>query len=248
MPDKTAWVFGASGTLGRALVERLLRNEIRVVAFVNKKQIEDIPDELQSLLTVTALDLSSTFAVYNYLNSSFESLKEPNDIFFCARGKLMPDTQLTTSESIDQVLDDYQISFLSPFIVSQFSISKYSNLRTITFVSSQYALVGQNPCLYEIPDSAISSTYSASKSAVVAAARNLAITAAKKGVYVNTISLGGIRESAGEELVKKIESWIPSGRMISASDAADFLYSVSQQAPLGLVGSNLVLDMGWIIQ
>jgi NAD(P)-dependent dehydrogenase (short-subunit alcohol dehydrogenase family) len=137
------------------------------------------------------------------------------------------------------------ISVLSPTIISLKLIDTSRRLKRIIFLSSQYAQVAQIPSLYDKPELALSSVYSALKGAVLSLARALSIGAIAKGINVNVFTVGGIRESTGEILAQRIEEKIPSSGMLSAPEVARAIVHISEVFGLGMVGSNVVIDGGW---
>lgn len=90
--------------------------------------------------------------------------------------------------------------------------------------------------------------YSASKGAINAFTKALAKELAPSGIAVNAIAFGAIDTAmnshlSSEEKLLLIEE-IPSGRMATAKEAAEFIVSVAQSNPY-LTGQILTFDGGW---
>jgi NAD(P)-dependent dehydrogenase (short-subunit alcohol dehydrogenase family) len=246
MQGRLSWVFGASGILGTALVEELLEKDYSVIAFVHSST--SVGYHTNSKVNVIAIDLNLVDeAVFVVANTATE-YGRPHSIFFCSRGEVIADSQLEDFGAFDQIISDYKIAVLSPIVISHHAITHFDSLHAIVFVSSQYAIVGQDSSIYENPSQSISTSYCSHKGAIISAARNISIQAAKKEVFVNTVTLGGLLESTDPRLRFEIEKRLPSAKMLTARRAASFILGISEQSSCGLVGENVVLDMGWTIQ
>lgn len=250
MQDRIAWVFGASGKLGLNLVNCLLEKNYHVVAFVHQNLSIEFNDKYgvrHSNVSVCSVDLIDSNKILDKVNAIAREFGEPFSIFFAARGIVVPDSQLINNIPILKILEDYQISVLSPVIIANYSIINYQRLKSVIFVSSQYATLAQDSGLYSSPENSLSSLYCAHKAAILSAGRNLAAQAASKGVHVNSILLGGLVESTDEALRDRIELRLPSKKMLTSLQAASAIVQLSEVSLQGLIGSNIVLDLGWSI-
>ena len=249
MHDRIAWVFGVTGLMGRAIAQELARTNTRVVGFSRTKlKHPDDPITQIENLEIVVCDLTLLDSIKTILEEAGRKFGNPNSIYFCARGKVITNQMILEENCKDNSLNDYLISVYSPILISLFALDAFTHLRDIVFLSSQYSLVGQKPELYEDASKALSALYSSNKGAVISGARSLAILGAKKGVHVNVFSLGGLAESTSPSLQKTIESEIPTGRMMNAAAVAESIVKITALSRTGLVGSNIVIDMGWTIQ
>jgi NAD(P)-dependent dehydrogenase (short-subunit alcohol dehydrogenase family) len=120
-----------------------------------------------------------------------------------------------------------------------------TTLETVTLVSSQYALVAQDPSLYSDPESQLSSIYAAVRGGIISGARSLGVLAARKGIKVNSLVLGGIKETANKELQSVINSRLPNGSMLLARNACEWLLFLASDKSDGAIGSPIIVDNGW---
>jgi len=139
-----------------------------------------------------------------------------------------------------------QINSLAAFEFSrQLSLKKYGNLPDISlvFISSVVGIVGNMG----------HSGYSASKGALIAAAKSMAVELAPKKIRVNTISPGHMRdtimsikwESEADEnaIQKKIDAHpLGLGEAIDVANAAIYLLS---SASKWVTGENIIVDGGY---
>lgn len=90
--------------------------------------------------------------------------------------------------------------------------------------------------------------YSASKGGVNAFTKALAKELAPSGISVNAIACGAIDTEMNSRLSpeerQQLEYEIPSGRMGSAAETAELIYSITVSTPY-LTGQIITLDGGW---
>jgi NAD(P)-dependent dehydrogenase (short-subunit alcohol dehydrogenase family) len=87
--------------------------------------------------------------------------------------------------------------------------------------------------------------YSASKSGIINLTRYLAVYWAKKGVRVNSLTIGGVFNHQEPAFIEEYCKRIPIGRMAGPDDYYGSLIFLSSQASKYMTGHNLVLDGGW---
>lgn len=234
--------------LGRQVTNQLVSRNIHVVGFVHSASHGFDESKYGDLLRIMQLDLANLESVSTLIESLIKDGQCPSAVYFCARGKVVLDETLRTTNSLhSEFMDDYLITILSPALISLKLIDKAVCLKKIVFLSSQYAQVAQDKSLYANPEMAISSIYSALKGAVISLVRALSVKAIVKGINVNVFSIGGIRESTDALLAQEIEQVIPLGRMLSATEVAHAVVQISEVFEPGIVGSNIVIDGGWTI-
>ena len=143
---------------------------------------------------------------------------------------------------------DARISMYMPLrIVSKILDASSSQLSSVIFLSSQYAMVAQDPDLYEHPDLSISLTYSAIRGGMISAIRGLALKGSKVGVDVNTLTIGGLLESTPTPLAERIEARLPTRKMLTSNQVARTIYVFSKLENSGIVGTSVVIDNGWTL-
>lgn len=245
----TFWIFGATGTIGLALCKALLEREEKVVAFTSSDQWEinlslDVKDEKQ--LSLQKCDLSTLTSLDELIKLSKDPKFAPTHVIFLARGKVPVDSLVEDELWGEMVTQDIMISLVTPMRIIMKLISEESTtLETVTLVSSQYALVAQDPNLYADPATQVSSIYSAVRGGIISGARSLGVLGAKKGIKVNSLILGGIQETANKELQSAIENRLPNSEMLSARNACEWLLFLASDKSNGAIGSPIIVDNGW---
>jgi NAD(P)-dependent dehydrogenase (short-subunit alcohol dehydrogenase family) len=245
----TVWVFGSTGTVGSVLCKALLERGDKVIAFTSSgvsKTKFAIDETIGARFITQECDLSTLDAVESLMKLSEDPIFAPTHIIFLARGKVPVDS-ITQDEIWGEIsIRDIMISLVVPMrIVMKFISEETTSLKTITFVSSQYALVAQDPNLYSNPEAQLSSMYSAVRGGIISGARTLGVLAAKKRMKVSCLVLGGIMESTNQELKSAIDNRLPTGNMLSASNACEWLLFLASDKSDGVIASPIVVDNGW---
>ena len=245
----TVWVFGSTGIIGSILCKSLLDRGDRVIAFTSSDVLQmnlPVVSPGESDIVLQQCDLSNLDCLEKLILLSNHQEYSPNHLIFLARGSVPLDSLEDDLSWGDHAIKDIMISLVTPIRIStKLILKEKSTLETITMVSSQYALVAQDPNLYSNAASSVSTVYSAVRGGIISASRSLGVNAAKKGIRVNSLVLGGIKESTNEELQPRIESRLPNGEMLTAKNACDWLMFLASEKSLGAIGSPLIVDSGW---
>lgn len=245
----TVWIFGSTGTVGSVLCEALLERGDKVIAFTSSSVSKNslaIDATIAARLIPQECDLSTLDSIESLMALSRDPTLAPTHVIFLARGKVPVDSIAQDEIWGEMTIRDLMISLVVPMrIVMKFISEEPTSLKTFTFVSSQYALVAQDPNLYSSPEAQLSSMYSAIRGGIISGARTLGVLAAKKGIKVSSLVLGGIKESASQELKSAIDNRLPNGNMLSARNACDWLLFLASDKSDGVIGSPIIVDNGW---
>lgn len=185
-------------------------------------------------------DLTEPGAAHDVVRESVQEMGTV-DILVNVAGIFEPGPfEVTTTESLTR---QYETNLLAPFILTQAALPHLSarGNGVVIFVSSMAALAGFSEV----------AAYSASKGAIEALGRSLAVELAPKGVRVNVIAPGEIDTPMNEdyyrdhpEVVKEMSAFTPAGRLGVAADIAPVAVFLASDAARFVYGTSIPVDGG----
>ncbi len=121
-------------------------------------------------------------------------------------------------------------------------------------ITSHYALVAPDQRIYEYrkkirkPKFIKDASYSASKEALIAMTRDLAIQWAKHNIRVVALAPGGVfNPKSDKEFIENYSSRVPLGRMAAANEYNGAILFLASDAASYMTGSTLIIDGGWTV-
>lgn len=254
--QRTAVVTGAGGLLGRRHCAALAAAGARVVAV----------DLDPNLCDATARAVGAGCQSFCADVTEAESLGALHDFLLDGHGRL--DVLVNNAALDDKVelaraavpFEEFplaaweralRVNVTGAFLCCQVlgAIMARAGRGSIVNVASTYALVAPDPSLYLRPDGTPllhkSPAYATSKAALLGLTRHLAAAWGARGVRVNALSPGGVRNGQEDWFVERYAARTPLGRMAAPGEYAGALLFLASDASAYMTGANLVVDGGF---
>ena len=243
LQGRTALVTGAATGIGRATAEMLAGNGARVVCFgFGGQQLDDVADAIGGLAVHG--DVTSATSIAEGISACCGRL----DIVVNAAGLIVPDNPLTVSDQIWAQTFDVNLTGTMKVCRSALPLLRQQGGAIVNVAS--VAAFNSSPQ---------STSYAASKAAVVSYTRSLAYAHGADGIRANAVAPGWVRTPMSEFEMRlaaeengttaeiefaAVESRIALGRVARPSEIATCcLFLVSDEASF-VTGSVLVVDGG----
>jgi NAD(P)-dependent dehydrogenase (short-subunit alcohol dehydrogenase family) len=242
---KTVWVTGASSGIGRAVSVELSRRGARLVLVGrDEKRLRETAD----LLEDTNCDiLSWDLRNLSEMETTIKTLvRKTGRIYGLCHSAGIVETRPLSSNSMEIVQSMLNINLMAGLELARIICRRDVMEETggsLLFISSIYALVGMPGQI----------GYSASKGAVTAAARAMAVELARRKIRVNTLSPGLVKTDmiAGafsilsKTQAKDLEEGYPlgTGTPEDVARAAAFLLAPQNK---WITGLDMIIDGGYV--
>lgn len=268
LDGQTALVTGATGFLGRMMVEVLLDNGADVIALGRSNRLEALRKKVSrkfgsNRLIVHRIDMYDTAALSQLLDRIVESVPRINVLINNAH-ELGERTGFNTSRgsledsSEDQWLRNLIGGVYWAVLTTQKvgSVMKTHDGGSIINVSTMYALVAPDPMLYEGTNFLNPPGYSAAKAGLLAFTRytasfwgkyNIRTNAIVPGPFSNTESQGENRVAPNDPFLQRLSNKTCLRRIGRAPDLAGAILFLASDASSFVTGHALVVDGGWTV-
>ena len=218
-------VTGATGGIGNSIIKKLYDAGANILATGTKdEKLQELKKKFQNI-QILKFDISQTDNLENFIEDATKQLGGKLDCMINNAG--ITQDNLAIRMSIEEWKKVIDINLTSTFLISKFAIKKMlknkkGKIVNITSVVGHTGNLGQT-------------NYTASKAAVVAMSKSLAIEYAKKNININCISPGFIKTAMTDKIDDKfkemIVSKIPSARLGEPEDIANaVLFLASTQS------------------
>ncbi len=217
-------MFGASGTIGKALTKHLLKSNVELLKFSTNSRSEEY----------IFMDESK-----RWLNSieSNESEGNASAIVFC-QGANTNDNILNYPDfnEIFAANVTFILNTLHELLINR----KIQNVASIVIISSIWQDLSKSNKL----------SYTISKSAVKGLVNSLVADLSSRGIRINAVLPGVIdsemtRKNLKPEQIQSIEAQTPVGSLISADQVANVIEWLCSAQSSGVTGQFITVDNGW---
>jgi NAD(P)-dependent dehydrogenase (short-subunit alcohol dehydrogenase family) len=259
LKEKVAVVTGALGLIGKHHCHALADAGANVVVCdLNESECAKFASTLSALSLGISVDITNKKSVKD-LKSKVISNYGKIDILVnnAAINDKFEDPLAALEESkfenypVEMFRKSLDVNVTGMFLCSQVLGTEMAEkgYGSIINVASTYGIVAPDQSIYKNEKGEQtfykSAAYPVTKGAVISFTRFLAAYWGNKGVRVNTLSPGGVKDNQEEFFVKNYSTKTPLGRMASPTDYKGALVFLASDASSYMTGANLVVDGGW---
>ena len=238
LKSKNIIITGASGGIGNSIVKRLCESGANILATGTKiEKLKELQSKLNNI-KILKFDISQDDKIEEFVENATKELGGSLDCIINNAG--ITQDNLAIRMSLDEWKKVIDINLTSTFLLSKFAIKKMlknksGKIINITSVVGHTGNLGQT-------------NYTASKAAIVAMSKSLAIEYAKKNININCISPGFIKTAMTDKIDEKykeiIVSKIPSARLGEPEDIANAVLFLASDQSNYINGETLHVNGG----
>ena len=235
--DKKVLITGATGGIGNNLVKKFYELGAKIVGTgTNEDKLNNLKKEFNGV-QIQKFKLEEHDKIEEFVNLIDNKL-DGIDILINNAGITLDNLSIRlTAENWKKVLD---VNLTSSFLVCKYVIKKmlkkkYGKIINITSIVGHTGNIGQ-------------SNYAASKAAIIAYSKSLALEYAKKNININCVSPGFIKtemtDKINEEFKKILIGKIPSGNLGVAEDVSNCVAFLASDISRYVHGETLHVNGG----
>ncbi|MDC1497412.1 3-oxoacyl-ACP reductase FabG [Pelagibacteraceae bacterium] len=225
LENKNIIVTGASGGIGNSIVKKLNQAGANILASGTRiEKLEQLKKNFENI-KILKFDNSQSEKISEFIENATNELGGSLDGIINNAG--ITQDNLAIRMSLEEWQKVININLTSTFLMSKFAIKKMLKNKSGKIVNIT-SVVGHTGNLGQ-------ANYTASKAAIVAMSKSLAIEYAKKNININCISPGFIKTAMTDKIDEKFKeviiSKIPSARLGEPDDIANAtLFLISDQS------------------
>jgi NAD(P)-dependent dehydrogenase (short-subunit alcohol dehydrogenase family) len=258
--NKVVIITGGAGLIGsRYAVALSEKGAYPIIADLNGKKAIELAQSLPAAKGLgIGVDITNPDSIKVMLNSVLDKFGKIDALVNNAAldPKFDPEHADQHSASFENLSLDVwrqslEVNMTGMFLCTQAVVRQMLKQKkgVIVNVSSIYGMCGPDQRLYEKNDGSIPNykpiTYTVTKSAVFGFTKYLAAYYGRKGIRVNTLTLGGVFNNHEKEFAEKYSWRTTIGRMADKDEYCGALIYLISDASSYMTGSNLVVDGGW---
>ena len=235
---KNVLITGATGGIGRSIVEKFYRNDYNICASgTNTKKLEDLKKLYPKRLKTIKCDLTDRAQIEQLYNQS-QDFYGNTEILINNAGITKDNLFLRMKDNEwDEVINVnlHANYMLSKLIIKDMVKSKWGRIINISSDAAKIGNPGQ-------------ANYVASKSAIEGLTRTIANEVASRGITVNCISPGFVKtdiiETINKDRLSEMMSNIPIGRIGDTEEIASAVFFLSLEESSYITGQVLHVNGG----
>ena len=235
--DKKILITGATGGIGKALVKKFLSLEGNVLATGTKIEKLDALKKEFPKVNILKFDISEHSKIEEFIENVSSQLTGL-DVLVNNAGINMDNLSLRMKDEEWQKVIDLNLGstfFLCKYAIKKMLKKKYGRIVNITSIVGHTGNLGQ-------------SNYAASKAAIVAMSKSLAIEYAKKNITINCVSPGFIQSKMTDNIIESVKavltSRIPMSRLGKGEDVANTVAFLSSDQASYITGETIHVNGG----
>jgi NAD(P)-dependent dehydrogenase (short-subunit alcohol dehydrogenase family) len=240
-------ITGAAGGIGGAIARRFAEDGTAVV--IGDLRGDAAASAATSLAADTgadvrglAVDVTDSTSVGSFVDESVAAFGRVDHVVNCA-GMSLSGPSITHSDLEWGRVVDLNLSGTF-FVCRGFGEQLMATRGTVVNISSIAAFAATNPEIHV--------GYDATKAAIVALTRTLAVEWARSGVRVNAVAPGytdtELLRDVGSTDPGTMRAWIeqtPQRRLMDPADIAEVVFFLSSPASRAVTGQTILADGGW---
>ena len=238
LKDKNFIVTGASGGIGNSIVKKLNKAGANILASGTRiEKLEELKKNFENI-KILKFDISQSDKINEFIDNATNELGGSLDGLVNNAG--ITQDNLAIRMSLEEWQKVININLTSTFLMSKFAIKKMLKNKSGKIVNIT-SVVGHTGNLGQ-------ANYTASKAAIVAMSKSLAIEYAKKNININCISPGFIKTAMTDKIDDKFKdailSKIPSARLGDPDDIANAVLFLCSNHSSYINGETLHVNGG----
>ena len=238
LENKNIIVTGASGGIGNSIVKKLNKAGANILASGTRiEKLEELKKNFENI-KILKFDISQSDKIAEFIENATNELGGSLDGLVNNAG--ITQDNLAIRMSLEEWQKVININLTSTFLMSKFAIKKMLKNKSGKIVNIT-SVVGHTGNLGQ-------ANYTASKAAIVAMSKSLAIEYAKKNININCISPGFIKTAMTDIIDEKfkevIVSKIPSARLGEPDDIANAVLFLSSDQSDYINGETIHVNGG----
>ena len=238
LENKNIIVTGASGGIGNSIVKKLNKAGANILASGTRiEKLEELKKNFENI-KILKFDISQSDKIAEFIENATNELGGSLDGLVNNAG--ITQDNLAIRMSLEEWQKVININLTSTFLMSKFAIKKMLKNKSGKIVNIT-SVVGHTGNLGQ-------ANYTASKAAIVAMSKSLAIEYAKKNININCISPGFIKTAMTDNIDEKFKeviiSKIPSARLGEPDDIANAVLFLSSDQSDYINGETMHVNGG----